>query len=61
MSDTERLNLIEHYEWRLELINDTNALNGLWQIKGDWGYIHGDTIRKVIDAAMTAQIKWSVG
>lgn len=61
MTDTERLNLIEHYKWRLELIDDTSTLNGLWQIKGQWGYVHGRSVRAVVDSAISAQFKWSTG
>ena len=55
MTDIERLNLIEHYEWMVEFNTD------VWFVAGKFGLSAGDTLRKAIDAALAAQIKWSLG
>ena len=52
MTDTERLNLIEHYEWMIEF-------NDMWFVAGKFGLSAGDTLREALDGALAAQIKWS--
>jgi hypothetical protein len=56
MSDTERLNLIEHYKWK---IGYTHA----FYVKGDNGIfvVMASTLREAIDDALEAQIDWSLG
>lgn len=56
MSDTERLNLIEHYGWDVLWCNDS------WCITAkSFGAVNGKTLREAIDAALKAQFEWSVG
>jgi len=55
MTDTERLNLIEHYNWIIAKIEDN------WIITGSYGYVEGNSLREAIDATLAAQIKWSLG
>ncbi len=55
MTDTERLNLIEHYKW------DIMHHKG-WLILGKFGSTATcQTIREAINEALAAQIKWSTG
>ena len=51
MSDTEALNLIEHYRWHVQ-----PTLEGKWAIDGDFGSIRGETLRDAVHVALTAQI-----
>lgn len=54
MSDTERLNLIEHYEW--DLIHYANG----WMIAGKFGSTKRfKSIRECIEAALATQAKWA--
>ena len=57
MTDTERLNLIEHYQWRIYFVADGWSGNGMFGILPHTY----NTIREAIDAALAAQIKWSLG
>lgn len=55
MTDTERLNLIEHYQWQLHFIDS-------WFMQGMFGVVGGfNTLREAIDAALKAQFEWSAG
>lgn len=53
MTDTERLNLIEHYKWYIWFDEETK-----YTAQGDFGHVCGKTIREVIDGALDAQAKW---
>lgn len=55
MTDTERLNLIEHYRWNIH-----TATEG-YTVFGDFGNVGGKSLREAIDAALRAQFEWSVG
>ncbi len=60
MSDTERLNLIEHYKWQISL----SANGKVWWIFGSFSTnkkgVKGKTLREAIDAALAAQMKWAL-
>ena len=53
MTDTERLSLIEHYEWDIRKIDDN------WYVEGKFGRVYKASIREAIDAALSAQAQWS--
>lgn len=54
MTDTERLDLIEHYQW------DILSYNKEWIICGEFGKTgRFKSLREAIEAATAAQIKWS--
>ena len=55
MTDTERLNLIEHYKWAIQPLEEG------WMITGRWGYVCGPSIRTAFDYAYKAQFKWATG
>lgn len=55
MSDTEMLNLIEHYDWFIVKFGSG------WNIFNENIDVMGTTLREAILNAMTAQRKWSVG
>lgn len=55
MSDTERLNLIEHYSWKVY-----QAVNKSWQIGGAFGVVRRNSLREAIDEALSRQIKWAL-
>jgi len=59
MSDTEMLNLIEHYKW------DISFEGSFIKIKGANGIFHlsfqGKDLRAAIKSAMDMQRIWSVG
>ena len=57
MSDTERLNLIEHYRWHIFFSPDG------WCVSGMFGMLPNtfNSIREAIEAALTAQMNWSLG
>ena len=55
MTDTERLNLIEHYGWHI------NKVASGWNVFSSNIDIIEKTLRLAIDAALAAQIKWSLG
>lgn len=55
MSDTEMLNLIEHYEWNI------NQMYKGWNVFSANIDITGPTLREAIKIAMDAQVKWSLG
>lgn len=57
MSDTERLNLIEHYGWSIMFSRDRVIITGNDSIFAT----AGNTLREAIDAALKAQFEWSVG
>lgn len=53
MSDTERLNLIEHYEWDF-----LHYVNHGWKVCGKFGSTECfKTIREAIDEALSRQTK----
>lgn len=55
MSDTERLNLIEHYEWMVM------PHCGKWWIVGKFpGIASGDSLREAFNNAYDAQAKWAL-
>ncbi len=55
MSDTEALNLIEHYRWKVQ-----PTLEGKWAVDGDFGSIRGETLREAIYTALAAQAEWAL-
>lgn len=56
MTDTERLNLIEYYDWMI--IKQFKK----WRVVGAFpGIAEGATLREVVDAALVAQVEWSLG
>ncbi len=58
MYDTERLNLIEHYEWDILCYNNKAKK---WMVCGKFGKTDKfKTIREAIDAALSAQMKWAL-
>jgi hypothetical protein len=67
MSDTERLNLIEHYGWNVQFIKEEGYTNlkghfsrTLIKISGKYGEVVQETLRDAIDAALSSQAKWSM-
>lgn len=57
MSDTERLNLIEHYKWKIIFIDD-----GCHIVLARAGtYDFAKTFREAIDLALIKQMDWSLG
>jgi hypothetical protein len=54
MTDTERLNLIEHYGWDIRKIDDN------WYVEGQFGRVYKVSIREAINAALSAQAKWAL-
>lgn len=58
MTDTERLNLIEHYGWVIDQLKNGKG----WCVTGRFSIFHvaGDTLRDAIDAALAAQVKWAL-
>jgi hypothetical protein len=56
MTDTERLNLIEHYQW------DVMHHNGEWLVLGKFGITPTFIkLREAVDVALNAQAKWALG
>lgn len=55
MTDTEALNLIEHYGWSI------NKISKGWNVFNENIDVIGLSIREAIINAMIAQRKWSVG
>jgi hypothetical protein len=57
MSDTETLDLIEHYKWSVKFIDD-----GCHIVLHKAGtYAFAKTIREEVKEALDKQIAWSVG
>lgn len=57
MTDTERLSLIEHYEWDF-----LHYPRHGWKVCGKFGSTATfTTIREAIDVALKAQHEWSTG
>ena len=54
MSDSEMINLIEHYEWCV--YREYNH----WNVAGNFGKVFKKTLREAIVAALAAQAKWSL-
>lgn len=61
MTDTERLNLIEHYEWNINVSKSGKS----WWITGKFSthnkMVTASSLREAINKALDAQIKWSIG
>jgi hypothetical protein len=57
MTDTERLNLIEHYGWQIICFANEVAI---YNVKAEFK-VTGKTLREAIDNALSAQFKWSTG
>lgn len=55
MTDTERLDLIEHYRWNVICAEGRVAI---YNVDANFK-VQADTIREVIDLALAQQIKWS--
>lgn len=55
MTDTERLNLIEHYGW-----NINKHFLGFNVFNENVDVVRA-TLREAIDVALAAQAKWSIG
>lgn len=56
MTDTERLDLIEHYKWKVMFIDD-----GCHIVLPQAGtYAFAKTFREAISEALSKQAKWSV-
>lgn len=55
MTDTERLNLIEHYGWKIY-----QAVNKSWQVGGPFGVVRRNNLREAIDEALSRQAKWAL-
>ena len=57
MTDTERLDLIEHYKWEISYWHDHVVI-----VNNEAEFVRsGKTLRAAIDAALKAQFEWSVG
>ena len=54
MDDTQRLDLIEHYGWKIQ-----RTLEFMWAVDGDFGSVRERTVRRAIKAAMKAQAEWA--
>lgn len=61
MTDTERLNLIEHYKWEIACTGETSIWTVVLHLSDGVKFADGNNIREAIDAALAAQIKWSLG
>lgn len=55
MQDTERLNLLEHYRWRLAPVG-----GGEWQVTGTFGFVRAATPRDAMDKALDLQAEWAL-
>lgn len=59
MTDTERLNLIEHYQW--QIFTWSMGKDKFWQITGKFGGTQAHTsLRMAFDAAYKAQAEWAM-
>lgn len=54
MTDTKRLNLIEHYQWKINFTCDK------WNVFNANIDVAANTLREAIDAALAAQAKWAM-
>lgn len=57
MTDTERLDLIEHYKWNVIFAVGKVAI---YNVEANFK-VQADTLREVIPLALKAQMDWSTG
>lgn len=69
MTDTECLNLIEHYKWIINPVTESgyNSITKvsycktIFRIYGKFGEAEGNGLRQAVNAALDKQVKWALG